>query len=384
MAFEVTTILELLVLITWTALSQPVYMNALFKQLFFDAVVVSEIASAASLSFCPGLFEAIQAGQPPALSFFKSLPSASKKQWAVYALVLEKQGARSLVYIGSGTQEDRGVLGRWFHYDNPKKHRQMLPEYVRTALDDGYQIVHKGVLVWSTIPGPTNVPMFRLLFIAMEATFSFLFWAMRSTSKDYGIGFCCPWPRDSFTYGGLCSHNPLFEKVNGNFGLSAEQLEALAADTKEKTRLYQAEYDRSRYAKDPEFFRAKSREVHATAIKTPAGKLEVQASRKRQYDETMESKKYYCDVCSSVFDSPAHLARHDLTPKHLKAVKEAEACVIKKYYCKVCNITTQSPFHLRRHNEGPRHLKRVAREAKSAKGEPASESTSSIRTYFNE
>lgn len=41
---------------------------------------------------------------------------------------------------------------------------------------------------------------------------------------------------------GLCSHNPLHKDVSGNFDLSAEQLQAIAAEVKEKNRVYHAEH----------------------------------------------------------------------------------------------------------------------------------------------
>lgn len=78
--------------------------------------------------------------------------------------------------------------------------------------------------------------------MAMEAAFSFLFWSMQPSNKDYGMSACCPWPRDSFLYGGLCSHAPLIESVRGHFDLSSEQLEALAVEVKERTRNRMADY----------------------------------------------------------------------------------------------------------------------------------------------
>lgn len=77
------------------------------------------------------------------------------------------------------------------------------------------------------------------------------------------MGICCPWPRDSYSYGGLCSHDALLEMVAGDFDLSAEQLEAIAADIKEKNRLYQANYYQNLNAQDPEGLAARMRESNA-------------------------------------------------------------------------------------------------------------------------
>jgi hypothetical protein len=52
MAFPATTMLEVLVFITWACLSVPVHKNGLFTQLFSRQTILFEICSAASLSFC--------------------------------------------------------------------------------------------------------------------------------------------------------------------------------------------------------------------------------------------------------------------------------------------------------------------------------------------
>lgn len=64
---------------------------------------------------------------------------------------------------------------------------------------DGYEIVHKDLLVWCPIRSPEDVPRLRVLFVLIEAAFSFLFWTMKSENKDYGMSSCCPWPRASFS-----------------------------------------------------------------------------------------------------------------------------------------------------------------------------------------
>jgi hypothetical protein len=52
MAFPATTMLEVLVFITWACLSVSVHKNGLFTQLFSRQTILFEICSAASLSFC--------------------------------------------------------------------------------------------------------------------------------------------------------------------------------------------------------------------------------------------------------------------------------------------------------------------------------------------
>ena len=209
------------------------------------------------------------------------------------------------------------------------------------------------------LPTAADVPRFRLLFVAMEAAFSFYFWAMKSATKDYGMGICCPWSRDTFTYGGFGSHNALMERVAGNFDLSKEQLEALAAETKEKTRLNDRNYYAERRATDPEGLKAQKAAAATRHYYDPNGK--GKAARKRWTDEAESSKKYYCSVCNFTCSGPAHLARHNITPQHLRYVQRAEAGVVDKYHCDLCCFSTSRLDQMKRHKDGPRHKKRAAK-----------------------
>ncbi len=367
MAFTAGTILELIVFITWTCVSQPVHVNGLFKQLFFDESIVSELCSSASLCFCPGLYETIQAVKPPNLEFFLNLPSDAVKKWGVYALVLEKPGEMAMIYIGSGTDFKRGVPSRWNHYDKPKTYRFMLPEHLVRALDKGYEITHKGLLVSCAIPSAANAPMYRLLFVAMEAALSFLFWTMRSKDKDYGMGACCPWPRGSYRYGGLCSHNALLEKVAGNFDLSPEQLDAVAADIKEKNRLYRKQYNKQygsnhyydQKAQDPEGVAARTRAKYDRFKKKSPEKL--LANGQRHAAKVKASKKFYCEICGCACTSKWEFERHNTSRRHLNNVKKANSGVVKAYRCDVCSYSFTVAPSLERHQAGKRHLERVAK-----------------------
>ena len=344
-------------------------MNGLFKQLFFDECIISELCSSASLCFCPGLYETIQAVHPPTLEFFRNLPSDAYNKWGVYALVLEKQGALGMVYIGSGTEFRRGVPYRWKQYDKPKTYRYVLPKYLARALDEGYKITHKGLLVSCAIPSAANAPMYRLLFVAMEAALSFLFWTMRSKDKDYRMGACCPWPRDSYRYGGLCSHNALLEGVNGNFDLSAEQLEAVAADIKEKNRLYRKQhneqYSSKHYyeqkAQDPEGVAARSRAKYDRLKKKSPDKILARMQEHAAKGTAAQaSKKYYCDVCERACRNRNDLERHNAGRRHLGKVKKANSGVVNKYRCEICSYACTKPSGLERHQAGKLHLEKVA------------------------
>lgn len=333
MAFTATTILELLVFITWACLSIRGYRNGIFRQLVPSQAILSEMCSAASLTFAPGLFDAVQAASPPAVSFFLSLPSDSSRRWAVYALVLEKPDALSLIYIGSGTDARDGLRSRWRHYEKPDF--DMLPEHVLAALKDGYSIVHKGTLVWSPLPSAANVPIFRVLFIAMEAAFTFLFWAVKSRKPDHFMISCCPWPLASFSYGGLCSHSPLQDSVQGRFDLSAEQLEAIAAANKEKNAAKLSQY----------------RQDHPDLIK---------ATKNRSFAKVKASKKFYCTLCGVSCAKPWELKRHNSSERHRLRVEKAAEGIENKYRCVPCDYSTSSASAFCTHKKSQRHLRNVA------------------------
>ena len=150
MAFEAATILQFVLLAAWACLNDT-HVNqkhVLFGQYFPTQADLDDIASLISLVFAPGLFEVLRAATPPTIAYFKTLPTSDYRLWAIYAIVLEKAGSRPRLYIGSGTGSRDGVHTRLLQYDN----LGALPRYVSSSIDEGYTIVHEGLLCWIPIP----------------------------------------------------------------------------------------------------------------------------------------------------------------------------------------------------------------------------------------
>ena len=239
MAFEAATLLQLVLVITWTVLwdTPAIQKHHLFTHFITSQAVLEEIALTTSIVFALGLFNVLQAAAPPTIKYFKTLPTDISKRWAVYLLVLEKPSCRPKIYIGSGTESLRGIQDRFRQY----RSGNALPAWVKKVLKEGYTIVYYGLLCWIPLPTAALQPKLRLLFLALEAAFAYLFWAMRTVTKYYGMAHICRWDREDLDYDGLCSHYCLNEGIPRDYELSAEQLEALSVEKNKKRKADQLE-----------------------------------------------------------------------------------------------------------------------------------------------
>jgi hypothetical protein len=356
MASTTSNILERLLPMIWACLSIPAWKNPIINQFLTSEVIISELCTAASLTFCAGLYETIQANSPPSIEFFKRIPTENSQRWGIYAVVLEKPGAVPLIYIGSGTNATDGVKTRLNQYN--RLDVLTMPRFVDAALKDGFQIVHKGLLMWCPIPSATDRPRYRLLFIAIEATFCFLFWALKTRKPDHYMSSCCPWPLSSFSYGGLCSHSPLKEGIYGNFDLSAEQLEAIATEVKDKKRAHNHRmFVRERTLK-PEHY--KERTSRNGRLYRERWREKSLAMKERSRKKKKESKQLYCTLCGVSCASSYELTRHNASKRHLLKVAKEESGVVNKYRCDICSFSAAYPCLLERHCQGMRHLQKLA------------------------
>jgi hypothetical protein len=192
----------------------------------------------------------------------------------------------------------------------------------------------------------------------METALSFLFWAMKSETKGYSRGSCCPWPRKSFSYRGPCSHNALTEGIHGNFDLTGEQLGAITAETKERQRTYH----QRQLAADPEGVREYRRDNGRRWARENPEKAKAKEDRRVKKAKAVE--KYFCATCELACSKPSVLARHNLAERHINNVRKAAAGVVKRYRCNICRYNCDRPVTLRVHSLTERHIKKTA-EAKS-------------------
>lgn len=411
MAPEGTT-LDFVVSQTWECLSVPVVgRNVLFDKVFFDKEMLSEIATAANLTFAPGLLDVVQSPFPPPIAFFKNLPVKYLGLWAIYSLVLKQEDCIPIVYTGEGSDSKRGLPARWAVYNKPETYRRNLPTKVREALDAGYKITHKGVLAYSPIPSVKDIPRFRVLSYALEAMFSFLFWTMHPKVKDYQIASCCPWPRESFTYGGLCSHNALIDPIRANVDLSAKELELLDAQNKQSKRLrskgyrdhrkavnpdgvrqerkhqrerrkaedpdgvrkYHSDYYQHEKAEAPEKLKARARKADKRYRTHSHGKSV--AKGRRFTAKRKAAKTYFCKACDQPCDKASSLARHNRSTKHMNRVAKLAAGVIFQFRCNVCDKGFEDEKALRVHGNGDRHKARAAAATAAAGATAAAAAT---------
>jgi hypothetical protein len=358
-----SALLTLVLTLTWKVLVETPFnrKSSYYARFFTSLAVFQGFAVAASLSFAPGLLEVMQASVPPTVKWLKNLPNDKQyawetDNWAVYLHVLEKDGERTRVYIGSGTNSDTGLHYRWKQYDN-KTH---LPSGVAKAFEDGFEIVHKGLLCWAPMPSPGKVLMYRLVFLAIECMFTYYFWAMRSGTHDDAMRYICPWDISTLEYDGIDSHGSLVDRPQGNYDLTEEQLVAQAEDAEAKFRLNKANcastYHYKQMAENYDEYignaidrKMKSRELHP--------ELDMIAQKKREAKH-VEQKTYHCSDCDLSFPRSNVLADHFTSKRHARKVKANR--LGSRYSCKLCNKPLAHNSSLNRHRKSDQHKKNVA------------------------
>jgi hypothetical protein len=190
MGFKSTSILKLVLTLCWvaTCFTSSDSKNYLFDKVFTGQDILETIAALTTLTFAPSLFDILKSSTAPTIAALKTipanaLPTSLSKIWAVYILVFEKPDSKPRIYIGSGTSQ-AGVK----HWLNQYKGSAMyvLPQYVQTALEEGYVITHQGLLCCCPIPHLALEAKLRLLLVGIEATLTYALWALRSKKSYHG------------------------------------------------------------------------------------------------------------------------------------------------------------------------------------------------------
>jgi len=343
--------------LAWTCLSltNPALKNYAFDLIFSAERAMEEVMQLFHFEFAPGLLQVFRSSTAPTISYFKTLPMHLSKLWAVYLLVLEKAGHRPRVYIGSGTGSELGVNRRMTTYDRrcrTGKSDNGIPHYVETSLQEGYAITHKGLLAWTPLPLASDRYVLRCFVLVLECVFTLCFWAMKSRTKDYFMPALCPWPRDSFTYDGCCTHFSINEQVYGRDDSPAtpDEINAAAAERK--------------IVKSRQYVSNKGPGVHA-------------ANTKAYGEKALKEQRYKCDVCVLSFRTNARLLEHQKAPLHIRKAAgiitrpagrggSQLATTNKKYFCETCQHAASTAARLETHLKGPRHAKRLRDLASSS------------------
>jgi hypothetical protein len=254
-------------------------------------------SSTIPFEFCPGLFDVLKATTAPGVEYFKTLPADNiRGNWGVYLLVLEKDGHRPRIYIGSSTNAKFGLHQRFLAYEK----NWSSPKYVAESYDEGYTLVNKSLLCWTPVPHEYLEPTIRLLVLAFEGTFAYIFWAMKAVLSDYGMSHICPWEYIKLPYDGLCSHCCLYESIRGEFGLSTEEFEVWSAKRKERQKAYEAGNKSEYHYRQMSFNRDEY--LDAAAARDRKWRAEnIEHARKLGRDRQRENKikgTYSCEKCN--------------------------------------------------------------------------------------
>lgn len=407
--------------LTWTCLSLTpgAIKNGMYDHFYPSFQVLKEFMLEAGLSFAPGLFDILQSEIPPTIGFFEKLPLLlQEKIFGVYLLVLEKDGHRPRIYVGSATESRRGFRSRYAHYTSSGNSTR--PFHVQRSLDSGYTLCHIGLLCWAPMPAPAEIFKSRVLFFLLEAVFSFTLWSIRSRTKSYGMPLLCPWAIDTLEYDGCCSHSSLNEKPPGDYQMELTPEENAALAVVNSERRIEAKRDTLRrhgervlsariYSCDPckvNFTTAARLEQHLVRqshIDKVAGVyVSKHPASKARSDRSVSSRKHYCSACNLACASPSNLKVHIKTKKHLRnvaAMKPSDQerlrqtlqegikpiprrkevvkqpgirdthtrnLAARKYRCEACNYTAATMQRLNDHFRSKRHSARVTSLAKSS------------------
>ncbi|KAK4561170.1 hypothetical protein LTR86_005125 [Recurvomyces mirabilis] len=298
--------------------------------------VVEQLMVATLISFAPRLLDVVRSSAPPTLAYFKGLPTECHRLWAVYLLVLKKPNSRPAIYIGSGTESDRGVKKRLATYDKKRD----LPLHVDKRLHDGYEITYKGLLCWVPLPTASRRFAVRALLLLLETAFSLLFWAMTSRTKDYG-------------------------ELDG---LTLEQINVKQVELEERRERQKWETYHGLKERDYAAWKALRRQYELNA--------DPEKKKKRGKETKVRAKatgRFPCNHCVLKFATSTELNIHKGTNKHKDMVAgvskpgrekynawASNNVAAKKHYCEHCDRAFKTSSKLKNHYNTGGHKNKVA------------------------
>jgi hypothetical protein len=127
----------------WSALTTttPKQRHICYASLYGTEAQLTDALAISGLTLAPNVFAALTAPCVPPLDIFKGLPLPPSETWGVYLAVLEKDGDKPMLYVGSETARVGGVATRVRQYTStPLTRSDTRPARLRNALFDGYSI----------------------------------------------------------------------------------------------------------------------------------------------------------------------------------------------------------------------------------------------------
>jgi hypothetical protein len=276
---------------------------------------------------------------PPSINFFKTLPkpSATRKQWGVYAATFEHKQNRKAeprVYTGSGTDKLGGVQYRVRDYENGTASLALLD---RKAQEPGYILKYIGLLCWVDKPTLELVPRLRARMLVLEALLMILFCTCVKTIMDtiYIPDFFL-WDRDDIVWGPLCNHLSLNERVRADLKLTAEELKVAEEARRKRALQSQLACQQRAKARDLPAFLARGRasyhrrQKRKNALKPPKRKPKPVSAEKRQaqkksVDKAIAERRHHCISCDYVASAKSKLLVHKTTKKCQRQTAAFEA-----------------------------------------------------------
>jgi hypothetical protein len=156
------------------------------------------------------------------------------------------------------------------------------------------------------------------LFLALEGTFTCIFFTVLSTIMEPHWSWMMPWTRESIPWGWTNSHLPFSEGVGESLDSSPEQLAEMGEARHERTveRAYynrRAQVERN-MAADLEQFRAESNaNTYAYRARNPE---KFEASKKATRERAKSSQKWHCANCNVSSSDNHNFAVHNNSKAH--------------------------------------------------------------------